>query len=166
MPRAEPSATRDAPALPGTSRILFPWPPRRFRWARPVQLLLRTVHIVAMALVLGGVAFRVPEPAFAIPIVLTVASGVLLLAVDLARSGVFLYLAAGFAVHLKLILLLLGNVFPEARLAFYLAATVVASVGSHMSGPFRHYSFVHRRVLEHGGPKRRGGPSRARAEGE
>ena len=148
MPRAEPSAARGAPSLPGTSRILFPWPPRKLRWARPVQLLLRTVHIAAMALVLGGVAFRVPERELTVPIVLTVASGTLLLAVDVARSGVFLYLAAGLAVHLKLVLLLLGNVFPEARLAFYLAATVVASVGSHMSGPFRHYSFFHGRALE------------------
>ena len=158
MPRAEPSATRDAPASPQARRLFFPWPPRKFRWARPVQLLLRTVHIAAMALVLGGIAFRVPERAFAVPIVLTIASGVLLLAVDLARSGVFLYLAAGLAVHLKLVLLLLGNVFPEARLAFYLAATVVASVGSHMSGPLRHYSFVHGRALELGGRTRSSGP--------
>ena len=157
MPRAEPSVPRDAPASPEASRILFPWPPRRLRWARPVQLLLRTVHIAAMAIVLGGVAFRAPERTFALAIVLTVASGILLLAVDVVRSGVFLYLAAGLAVHLKLVLLLLGNVFPEARLAFYLAATVVASVGSHMSGPPRHYSLVHGRVLEYGGRTPRGG---------
>jgi hypothetical protein len=102
-----------------------------------------------MAFVLGGVAFRAPERDFHLPIVLTVASGVLLLAIDLGRSGVFLYQGAGVAVHAKMILLLLGGLFSEARLPFYVAATVVASVGSHMSGRLRHYSFLHRRVLEH-----------------
>jgi hypothetical protein len=107
-----------------------------------------------MGFVLGGIAFHAPERNLALPVALTVASGILLFAIDLARSGVFAYLAAGLAVHVKLILLLLGSVFPGSRLAFYLAATVVASIGSHMSGPFRHYSFVHGRVLEQGGRKR------------
>lgn len=158
MSRTEPTVPRDGPASPQASRILFPWPPRSLSWARPVQLLLRTIHIASMALVLGGVAFRAPEATFRVPIVLTIASGILLLAVDVARSGVYLYLAAGLAVHLKLVLLLLGNLFPEARLGLYLAATVVASVGSHMSGPFRHYSFFHGRALELGPRSRRSAP--------
>lgn len=128
--------------------FLFPWPPRQFRWLRPVQVVLRSVHVATMALVLGGAAFDAPERTLLLPIVLTVASGVLLLAADLARSCVFLYQGAGVAALVKLALLVLGNVFPGARLPFYLAATVVASVGTHMSGSLRHYSVVHRRVLD------------------
>ncbi len=111
-----------------------------------------------MGFVLGGVAFHAPQRALALPMVLTVLSGIFLLAVDVARSGVFLYLAAGLAVHVKVILLVLGSVFPELRLAFYLAATVVASFSSHMSGPLRHYSFFHGRVLEQGPRAERSGP--------
>ena len=112
-----------------------------------MQLALRSVHIAAMALVLGGLAFGVPYENLRLSIVLTVASGVLLLAVDLAKSGVFLYQGAGVASLLKLALLGLGMAFPVARFELYLAATLVASVGSHMSGPWRHYSFLDRRVL-------------------
>jgi len=111
-------------------------------------VLLRTIHIAAMAFVLGGIAFQVPDRAFRLPMILTVLSGVLLLAIDVGRSGVFLYQGAGVAVHAKLILLLLGVLVPEARLPFYLAATLIASVGSHMSGRLRHYSFRDRRVLD------------------
>jgi hypothetical protein len=121
-------------------------------------LLLRTVHIAAMAFVLGGIGFHVPARAYAVPMAITIASGILLFAVDLARSGVFVYVAAGLAVHVKLILLLLGSVFPELRLPFTLAATVVASVASHMSGDLRHYSFFHGRVLEQGPRAKRSGP--------
>ena len=101
-----------------------------------------------MALVLGGVAWHVPEEAMRHTIVLTVASGVLLLAIDLAKSCVFLYQGAGVAALVKLALVGLGYHLPGSRLAFYLAATVVGSVGSHMSGAWRHYSFLDRRVLK------------------
>ena len=100
-----------------------------------------------MAIVLGGLAFRVPDAQLRASFLLTVASGVLLLGIEVAKSGVFLYLGAGFASILKLALLGLGQHLPEHRFAFYLAATVVASVGSHMSGAWRHYSFLDRKVL-------------------
>ena len=61
-----------------------------------------------MALVLGGVAWRVPEERMRHAVVLTVASGVLLLAIDLAKSCVFLYQGAGVAAILKLALVGLG----------------------------------------------------------
>lgn len=108
---------------------------------------LRTVHIAAMALVLGGVAWNVPEERLHLSVVLTVVSGVLLLAIELARSGVFLYQGAGVAAIVKLALLGLGQLLPESRLTFYVAATVVGSVGSHMTRHWRHYSLLDRRVL-------------------
>ncbi|MHB8797177.1 MAG: hypothetical protein ACYDBY_01825 [Thermoanaerobaculia bacterium] len=127
--------------------LLFPWPPRPRRWGRPVQVALRAVHVAAMALVLGGLAFDVPDARLHAAGVVTVASGVGLLAVELARTGVFLYTGAGVASLLKLALLGLGFAFPVARFELYLAATLVASVASHMSGSWRHWSFLDRRTL-------------------
>jgi hypothetical protein len=103
-----------------------------------------------MSLVLGGVAWGAPARDLLTPIALTVASGAALLGMDLARSFAFLYQGSGAAAILKLALLGLGELLPSARLEWYLAATVVASVGSHMPGDWRHYSLVHRRVLEWG----------------
>lgn len=101
-----------------------------------------------MAIVLGGVAWHVPEERVSHAVVLTFVSGVLLLAIDLAKSCVFLYQGAGVAALVKLALVGLGFHLPQARLAFYLAATVVASVGSHMSGRWRHWSVLHGKVLK------------------
>jgi hypothetical protein len=112
-----------------------------------VQVALRTVHVAAMALVLGGLAFGVPDARLHASVVVTVASGVLLLAVELAKTGVFLYTGAGVASLLKLALLGLGVAFPVARFELYLAATLVASVGSHMSSSWRHWSLLDRKVL-------------------
>lgn len=132
---------------PGSGGPLFPWPPRRLSWARPVQVALRTAHVAAMALVLGGLAFGVPDARLHAAGVVTVASGVGLLAVELARTGVFLYTGAGVASLVKLALLGLGIAFPEARFELYLAATILASVGSHMSGRWRHWSLLEGRTL-------------------
>jgi uncharacterized membrane protein YqaE (UPF0057 family) len=100
-----------------------------------------------MAFVLGGVAWHAPEDELFAPFVVTVVSGVLLLAIDLAKSCVFLYQGAGVAAIVKLALVGLGYHLPALRFAFYLAATVVGSVGSHMTGSWRHWSFLDRKVL-------------------
>jgi len=100
-----------------------------------------------MALVLGGLAFGVPDVRLHAAGVVTVASGVGLLGVELVRTGVFLYTGAGVASLVKLALLGLGIVFPEARFELYLAATILASVGSHMSGRWRHWSLLEGRTL-------------------
>jgi hypothetical protein len=127
---------------------LFPEEPRRLPWGRPFQIALRTLHIVAMAMVLGGLARGGTYETLLAWIWATVFSGVLLLALDLWKSGRFLVQGAGMAVLLKLTLLGLGNLFPEARLGWYLASTALASIGSHMVSSWRHFSFLEWRVVE------------------
>jgi len=122
--------------------LLFPERPRHFPWARPVQLVLRSVHIAAMALVVGGLPFGADFQALRGAILATVVSGLLLFAIDLARDLAILVQGSGVAVLLKLGLLGGGLLQPEARLPWYLAATLVASVGSHMPGSWRHFSFL------------------------
>ena len=129
--------------------LLFPEAPRFFPWARPVQLVLRSLHIVAMALVLGALPFGAGFHALRLPILLTLASGILLFAIDLARDVAILTQGTGVAVLVKLALLGMGVLQPGARLPWYLAATVVASVGSHMPGSWRHFSFLRWKVLRY-----------------
>lgn len=127
-------------------------PPSRIPGARAVQVVLRSVHIAAMALVLGGIAQGGDFEMLRAPILWTVLSGVLLLVVDLARRCLVLSQGSGAALFLKLGLLGLGNLLPAARLEWYLAATLVASIGSHMSGDWRHFSLLKGRVLGFGDP--------------
>jgi hypothetical protein len=122
--------------------------PRTFHGMRVVKVAARTVHIVAMGLVFGGVAYEAPVAALALPLAFTVASGLLLLGLDLWKSGTWLTQGGGGAVLLKLALLSLGQWFPAARFECYLAATSVASIGAHMPKSWRHWSFLHRRVLD------------------
>ncbi len=125
-------------------------PSARIPGARALQVVLRSVHIAAMALVLGGIAQGGDFETLRTPILWTILSGVLLLAVDLARRCLVLSQGSGAALFLKLVLLGLGNLLPTARLEWYLAATLVASIGSHMSGEWRHFSLFKGRVVGFG----------------
>lgn len=143
MPRAS-----DGPGgRPGWRETLFPWPQRRLPWARPAQVVLRAAHVAAMGVVLGGLAFGVAGDRLHSAGVATVASGVLLLAVELLRSGAYLYTLAGALAFLKLALLGAGQAFPAVRFELYLAATLVASVGAHMNARWRHLSLLDGREL-------------------
>ena len=137
-----------APERGSLREHLAPRPPRTFHGARAVQVAARTVHIAAMALLLGGVAYAAPGRALVLPLAFTVASGLLLLGIDLWKGGAYLVQGNGVAVLLKLALLGLGALFPAARFECYLAATVVASIGSQMPKTWRHWSFLHWRVIE------------------
>lgn len=142
-----PRTSEDRGGRPGWKAILFPWPQRRLPWARPVQVVLRAAHVAAMGVVLGGLAFGVPDDRLHVAGVLTVASGVLLLAVELLRSGVYVYTGAGALSLLKLLLLGAGQAFPAGRFGLYLAATLVAAVGAHMNSRWRHFSLLDGKVL-------------------
>lgn len=120
---------------------LFPPRPRRIPFGRAFQVATRTLHLLAMGMILGGLGMGGTHDTLLTWIWLTVGSGVLLLAFDLWKSCAYLFQGQGVAVLLKLVLLGVGNLFPESRLAWYFAATVVASVGSHMTSAWRHYPF-------------------------
>jgi len=115
---------------------------RRMTWSRAAQVALRSVHIAAMGLVLGGIWLGGGHGRLRAAILLTVASGLLLALIDLAKGPGFLLQGSGAALLLKLALLGLGCWFAGDRLQWYLAATVVASIGSHMPGAWRHFPLI------------------------
>jgi hypothetical protein len=92
-----------------------------------------------MGLVLGGLYMGGTHDTLFTPIVLTVSSGVLLLAVMMAWRMLVLKEGAGWAMFLKLGLLGLGFLFSARRLEFYIAATAVTSIASHMPASWRHF---------------------------
>jgi hypothetical protein len=109
-------------------------------WQRAVEVGLRSVHVASMGLVLGGIPLGGTRQTLLVPIVVTVASGLLLLATSVAWGCLSLGQGAGWALVLKMTLLGLGNVFEGARLPLYLAAAFVSSVGSHMPSGWRHFT--------------------------
>ena len=83
-----------------------------------------------------------PNPPRQIPRQATIASGVVLLALELASTCAWLFMGKGLAVLVKLALLLMVPLFWEYRAPLLLLVVALASVGSHMPSRFRHRCFV------------------------
>lgn len=109
---------------------------------RLLLVAFRTVHILAMALVLGALPYGPAWAELRVPMLATVGSGLALLALDLAKDPRVLFQGSSVMVLVKLLLLGCGQLWPGQRLAWYLAAAAVASVGSHMPGYWRHRSLL------------------------
>ncbi|MFQ5945940.1 MAG: hypothetical protein ACE5NC_06760 [Anaerolineae bacterium] len=136
---------------------LFPTRGRLLPGARVWSVGLRTVHLAAFGILLGGHVFTVDPERLLPALWLTVLSGVGLIAVEVCGEGLYwLFLGKGIAVMVKLALLLAIPVFWEARVVLLLLVVTVASVSSHMSSRYRHYSLLHRRLIAPGDPLRFG----------
>lgn len=127
---------------------LFPDQIRILPAARAWSISLRTLHIAAFGMVLGGHAFAVEAGKLLPWMWVTILSGVGLVVLELYSGGLYwLFLGKGISVLVKLTLLLLIPLFWEQRMPLLLLVVGIASVGSHMPSRFRHYSILHGRAI-------------------
>ena len=117
-------------------------------WARAADIALRTVHIGTSGILLGGHVFDMPAERLLVWLYLTVASGVGLVASEVYHSWHWPYHGRGVLVLVKLALLALVLVWYAWRVPILVAALVIGAVGSHMPKRYRHWSFVHGRVID------------------
>lgn len=117
-------------------------PTRTFRWERAWSIALRTAHIIAFSVVLGGYVWGIEQARLMPAFVLTILTGCALVGLELYKSRHWLLLGKGLVVLLKLVLLVCLPVAGDAALPLLLAVVVLASVGAHMPSRFRHYSVL------------------------
>jgi len=116
-----------------------------------MSIAFRTLHLAAFGILLGGHAFELHTDRLLLYLWLTILSGLGLIALEVYAVGLYwLVLGKGIMVLVKLALVLLIPFFWEARMVLLLLVVVIASVGSHMPAGYRHYSVLHRRVIEPG----------------
>jgi len=122
---------------------------RFLRGARAISIALRTLHLAVFGMLLGGHGFGFEAGQLMPYLVLTIVSGLGLIALEVYAVGIYwLVLGKGIMVLVKLGVLLLIPFFWEARVPLLLLVVGIASVGSHMPARYRHYSLLHRGVIE------------------
>lgn len=136
---------------------LFPEQVRFLPGARAWSITLRTLHLAAFGMLLGGYAFAVDAEKLLTSLWLTILSGIGLIALEVYTAGLYwVFLGKGITVLVKLGILLAIPLLWEVRVLLLLLVVGIASVGSHMPARFRHYSFLHGRVIVPGEPLRHG----------
>jgi len=138
---------------PRLSALLFPSPPRVLPYNRAISIGFRTLHLLASSLLVGGHAFNVESPRLVALLYLTVGSGLGLILLELYRSCDWVYQGMGALVIVKTVITAMAGVWWEQRAAMLFLVVVLGSVGSHMPSRYRHFSFVHGRVLPDHGSK-------------
>lgn len=129
------------------SRWLFPDPPRRVPRERAWNVGLRTLHLIAFGVLLGGHVWDVQAELLLPALGMTLASGAALMGLELYKSFEWFFVGKGLLVLAKLALLLSMVGFWEARVPLLFLVVALASIGAHMPARYRYYSVLHRRVL-------------------
>lgn len=106
---------------------------------RVLNIAARTMHIASMAVLVGGHAFDVEPARLLPPLLLTIATGVTLLAIETGGQPIWLREGRGLMTLAKLALIGLVPFAWSVRLPLLIACIVLASVGSHMPSRSRHW---------------------------
>ncbi|MFQ5380830.1 MAG: hypothetical protein ACE5EF_04280 [Dehalococcoidia bacterium] len=115
---------------------------------RALNIILRTAHIATMGILIGGHTFDVEPERLRTALVLTVVTGVALVAVEAGPRLLWFHQGRGLLTFAKLALLALVPLAWDYRVPILLAVVVLASVISHMPSRFRYYSVLSGKVIQ------------------
>jgi hypothetical protein len=114
------------------------------RWSK---ISLRTLHLLAVAGVGGGVLFALEKDLWINYWWLALVSGILMMLMDIAANPVWIVQVRGVVILLKLILLALLGINPDWDSFLLAVIIIISAVISHAPGKLRYYSLYHRRVI-------------------
>jgi hypothetical protein len=128
-------------------RLFQPMLPPPIPYVRAWKIALRTAHLMAAGMLLGGHAFHAPDAALRPWLYLAIASGIGMIALETGPSLHFIFEGWGALMVTKLALLITVPFAGSFQVPILLAVVALAAVGSHMSARFRHYSLLYRKVI-------------------
>lgn len=114
------------------------------RWTK---ISLRTLHLVSVTGVGGGILFGLDREIWYAYWWLSVTTGVLLILIDALANPVWWIQVRGLTVYVKLVLLVCLWKFPHWDFALLLVIIVLSAVISHAPSKLRYYSIYHKKII-------------------
>ena len=114
------------------------------RW---IKISLRTLHLISVAGVGGGILFGLEQSLWVGYWWLALVSGALIIAIDVIPNPVWVVQVRGLVILLKLILLAFLGSEPSIDRLLLIIIIVMSAVISHAPGNLRYYSIYHRKVI-------------------
>jgi hypothetical protein len=115
---------------------------------RALAIVIRTAHISAMAILVGGYYFAALDPSLRLWKILTAATGLALLLSETSHSRHWVYQARGVITLAHVGALALIPLSGVAGRSALVAALVIGSIGSHLPRSVRKWSFRHGRIVD------------------
>jgi len=113
-------------------------PRPKIPYARIWSILFRTLHLLAVCILVGGHAFHAPIEPLRPMLYLAIVSGAGMAFIEAYPSWQALFQGWGLLVMLKLALLCAVPFAWEHRFAILVVVVIIASIGSHMTKRLRH----------------------------
>jgi hypothetical protein len=142
--------TGDEVRNPGWRDRLFrpPAEARSLPYSRVCKVGLRTAHLMAISVLVGGHAFGAPASTLLPLLYVAIATGAGMILFEAYPSMGFLFQGWGLMLLAKLALLCWIPFAWKLRFPILLAVVAIASIGSHMPKKFRHYSVLYGKVIK------------------
>jgi len=120
--------------------LVFPEQSRGFKGKRWVDVILRTIHLVGLLGIAGGILFQAPESQWYIYFLTTILSGIAMISISIWSNGKWMLQNRGLAIIVKFSLLLLIPTFPNLALQILIIVVIISGISSHAPARFRYYS--------------------------
>lgn len=114
------------------------------RWSK---ISFRTLHLLSVAGVGGGILFGLDKSLWLNYWWLALISGALLMLIDVVSNPVWLVQVRGLVVYLKLVLLVLMGSYPAWGSHLLVIIIIISGVISHAPSTLRYYSIYHRKII-------------------
>lgn len=108
---------------------------------------MRTLHLLAIAGVGGGILFNLEKNLWINYWWLALASGALMMLMDIISNRIWLVQIRGIAIYIKLILLAFLGTYPGWDGYLLAVIIIISGVISHAPGKLRYYSIYHGKVI-------------------
>lgn len=112
---------------------------------RLTKVIVRTLHLVGMAGLFGNAMFGSYEAMY---LMLTVVSGVVLVAMDVWSGPIWFVQLRGVALYLKLLFLLPIHFYPNAAVPWLIVVIAISGFMSHAPSWIRYFSVLHWQVVQ------------------
>ena len=119
----------------------------RTTFKRWTKIGLRTLHLLAVAGVGGGILFALDKDMWINYWWLAMASGVLMMLLDIISNPVWLLQIRGLVILAKLVLLAFLGSYPAWDSTLLIVIIIISGIISHAPGKLRYYSVYHRKVI-------------------
>jgi hypothetical protein len=122
---------------------MTPTPKRTIPHARIYSIAFRTLHILAISILVGGHAFNAPAEQLRPLLYVAIVSGVGMAVIEAYPSFQSLFQGWGLLLLSKLALLCVIPFAWKYRFPILIVVVIIGSVGSHMTKKLRHYSLIY-----------------------
>jgi hypothetical protein len=128
-------------------QLLFPAESRTLWGKRWANVVFRSLHLCGIGVYTGGVFFGVASNMVMTSYLVTTASGLAIMAMDLYTNGKWIFQNRGFIIILKIIILGLLPHFDDLQKWGLIGIIALSGIISHATADFRYYSLFHRKRI-------------------